>query len=354
MQNLRLDPWLVIPSLFLSFLSLLILKSVAPDVFNDQIVFLIISCLFFILFSRLDYQIISALYLPAYGLSLIFLLLPSVFGLVTRGATRWIPLGNYTLQPSELVKPVLLIAFAAMSVSKLKNSFFYLFLLAAVPVGIIFLQPDLGTSLIILAGWLPILFSRSNVKTLVLLSFVAIASIFPTYKFLLHDYQRDRLITFVNPYRDPLDKGYHVIQSTIAVGSGGIWGRGLGHGTQSQLRFLPEHHTDFIFAALSEELGFVGTSLVIFLYLVLIWRIYKISQTVQNPAAAVFCLGAASMLTFQIFINIGMNMGIAPVTGITLPLLSYGGSSMISVGILLGLINSLSSRTHVQSSIRIR
>jgi len=186
--------------------------------------------------------------------------------LVTRGATRWIPFGNFTLQPSELIKPVLLVAFAAMSVSKLKNSFLLLILLVAIPVGIIFWQPDLGTSLVIAAGWLPIFFSRTNLKTLTLLFVMVILAAFPTYKFLLKDYQRDRLITFINPYNDPLDKGYHVIQSTIAVGSGGFWGRGLGHGTQSQLRFLPEHNTDFIFAALSEELGFIGSSLVIILF----------------------------------------------------------------------------------------
>jgi len=167
--------------------------------------------------------------------------------------------------------------------------------------------------------------------------------VFPLGQLALRPYQRDRLLTFINPTRDPLGRGYHVIQSLIAVGSGQIFGRGLGHGTQSQLKFLPEYHTDFVFASLTEELGFVGGILVIILFLFLLRRIYSISQTAPSVSASLFCLSSLAMLAFQIFINIGMNMGLAPVTGITLPFLSYGGSSLLSLGVLLGLLNSISA-----------
>ena len=168
--------------------------------------------------------------------------------------------------------------------------------------------------------------------------------IMPVYGFILRDYQRQRLITYVNPYSDPLGNGYHIIQSLIAVGSGGLFGRGLGRGTQSQLRFLPEHHTDFIFASVAEELGFAGSVVIISLFLALLWRIYRISQTTVDNIATVFCLSIASMLTFQIFINIGMNIGLVPVTGITLPFVSSGGSSLISLAIMMGMVNSVSNR----------
>jgi rod shape determining protein RodA len=209
---------------------------------------------------------------------------------------------------------------------------------------IIYFQPDLGTTLVVFVGWASILLSRFSVKTAMVLISVAALMAVPIFEFGLQDYQKQRLITFINPYKDPLGKGYHVIQSTIAVGSGQIIGRGLGRGTQTQLKFLPEHHTDFIFASLSEELGFVGALTVIFLYGFLFWRIYRISQLASDPKASVFCLSSMALLSFQTFINIGMNLGLTPITGITLPLLSYGGSSLWSVAIGLGLINSISSR----------
>jgi rod shape determining protein RodA len=175
----------------------------------------------------------------------------------------------------------------------------------------------------------------------------------PLSWFVLQPYQRQRLLTFVNPYRDPLGSGYHVIQSTTAVGSGQLFGRGLGHGTQSQLRFLPEHSTDFVFASLTEELGFTGGILVLLLYFLLLKHIYKISQTTPFAAASNYCLAVLSTLTFQVFVNIGMNMGIAPVTGITLPFVSYGGSSLISLSLILGLVSSISVHSHTHAALQI-
>lgn len=182
---------------------------------------------------------------------------------------------------------------------------------------------------------------------------VAVISI-PAIQFGLHDYQKQRLMTFIDPYQDPLGKGYHVIQSIIAVGSGEVVGRGLGHGTQTHLQFLPEHHTDFIFASISEELGFVGSAFCLITYALLFWRIYTISQTVFDAKASLFCLASLAMLAFQTFVNIGMNIGIAPVTGITLPLVSYGGSSLLSVAIILGIVNSISRSAKENHTLIIR
>lgn len=344
MFKLRIDLWLAVPALLLSLLGLLVIRSVAPSLFGDQFLFFIVSVGLFLLFSALDYQIIFSLYIPAYISSILFLTLPYFFGLYSRGAVRWIPLGSFSLQPSEVVKPFLLAAFAAIAVtSSAQKRLPVLLLSGLLPMFMIFRQPDLGTALVVMAGWSVIFLSRAPLKQIVPLLILVPLLAVPVYKYVLHDYQRQRLITFVNPYADPLGKGYHVIQSVIAVGSGGIFGRGLGQGTQSQLRFLPERHTDFIFASLSEELGFAGAFFVIALFAMLLRRIYRISQGTNHRMASLYCVGIVSMLMFQIFVNIGMNIGIAPVTGITLPFLSYGGSSMASLAVLLGIVNSISS-----------
>ena len=171
----------------------------------------------------------------------------------------------------------------------------------------------------------------------------------PLLWFIIKPYQRDRILTFVNPYSDPLDRGYQVIQSVITVGSGQFWGRGLGQGTQSQLRFLPERHTDFIFASLSEELGFVGAAFTLILFLIIMWRIYLLSQYATNPVVTLYALGTLTMLSFQIWVNIGMNLGLAPITGITLPFVSYGGSSLVSLGLTLGILTSMNRQTSPSS-----
>jgi rod shape determining protein RodA len=226
--------------------------------------------------------------------------------------------------------------------SQIDKKLILLILSVIPPSAIIFLQPDLGTTLVILVGWSTLLLTQISFKT-VLVTLVSLSILAaPVYNFLLHDYQRQRIQTFINPYQDPLGKGYHVIQSIIATGSGGFLGKGLGHGTQSQLRFLPEYHTDFIFATLSESFGFIGSLAVVITYMFLIWRIYQISQMAASKSSSFFCIASAALLSFQIFVNIGMNIGLAPVTGVTLPFLSYGGSSLLSLGITIGIINSIS------------
>lgn len=342
MPKLRLDWWLVIPSLLLFLIGILTLSAIAPEVVTNQLIFFVVGLVFFLVCSVADYTLIFSFNYLLYIFSLIFLITPFIFGAVTRGATRWIQLGQFTLQPSEIIKPFLLIFFAFLAVSSVRYKYLWLILSAALPAVIIFFQPDLGTALVLIIGWFTIFLSKVRLKFVLSGILLFLIMLMPIYKFVLKDYQRTRLITFINPYNDPLGNGYHAIQSIIATGSGMFMGRGLGRGTQSLLRFLPERHTDFMFASLSESLGFVGSTLVICLYLVLLWRVYRISQHVSDPVASLFCMAVMALIAFQVFVNIGMNIGLMPITGITLPFLSYGGSSLLSMSITLGLVNSIS------------
>src|SRR3972149_3443894 len=342
MPKPRIDFWLLLPAMCLSLLGLLILRSIVPELLANQLLFFAVFVIIFILFSLVDYRIIFSLHLLVFIVSLVFLVLPFFFGVPSRGAVRWLQLGNFSLQPSEVVKPFLLVTFVIIATSQLPRKILLLILALAAPLLIIFLQPDLGSAIVLFVGWFTIFLYLVPPYKFLPLGLVGLLLFFPAYKYILKDYQRQRLMTYVNPYADPLGQGYHIIQSLIAVGSGGLFGRGLGHGTQSQLRFLPEHHTDFIFASLAEELGLVGSVFVLALFSVILWRLYHISQTSSSLSASLFCLASMSMLCFQIFINIGMNLGLAPVTGITLPFISYGGSSLLSLGILLGVASSIS------------
>lgn len=333
----RIDWWLVLPIILLLSLGLLILRSTAPEVFWYQLGFVVVGILVWIIVSAIDYKIFFAFWFWGYILSIILLLLPVIFGNYVRGSYRWISLGPILLQTSEIVKPVLLV-FMAMATQK-----WYKWLVI-IPLLMIWRQPDLGSTLVLMAGIATILASNQTLKK-VILGFGAIILVFGLFAGLfLHGYQKDRLTTFINPYADPLDRGYHVIQSVIAVGSGGLWGRGLGRGTQSNLRFLPERHTDFIFATMAEDLGFAGGLIILTIYYFILSRLFTLIQQTQDRNSKLFLQGVLGMLTFQIFVNIGMNIGIAPVTGITLPFLSYGGSSIVSLMIIFGLSQSISSQ----------
>lgn len=345
MNKTLIDWWLIMPVILISTIGTMVLWAVAPNLVSNQLLFFLFGFLIFMLIVKTDPQLFFYTHIYIYVISILFLILPLIFGTVTRGATRWIAFGQFRLQPSEICKPFILITLAMIASGPSSYKGYKLLFTGLIPIIIIFIQPDLGTSLVLMTGWLTILLSQFRIKHIALGFFVLLFSLVPVYKYILKDYQKDRILTFINPYHDPLDKGYHVIQSIIATGSGGLFGRGLGRGTQSQLRFLPEFHTDFIFASLSESLGFVGSISVIILYALFYWRIYMISQKVGRPAESLFCLATTAMLAFQTFVNIGMNIGVAPITGITLPLMSYGGSSLLSIFITLGLINRLSVST---------
>lgn len=337
---MKIDWWLVMPIVLLTILGLVLLISVAPDLVISQLIFTAIAVAVFVAISYIDYRLLFSLNIPIYIASIIFITSPFVFGTHSRGALRWLQLGDVFIQPSELTKAFLLITFAWVSVCKWPYRKIWLLLTGLLPAVLVFLQPDLGTTLIIVVGWGAIFLRSLPWRMSLGVMFLALA-ILPIGWFGLHDYQKDRLQTFINPYRDPLGRGYHVIQSLIAVGSGKIMGRGLGHGTQSSLRFLPERHTDFIFASLAEELGFVGAFLCLVLYAILLWRLDNLTRQITDLAHRQYVFGVEMLLLFQIFVNIGMNMGLVPVTGVTLPLVSYGGSSQLSLAILLGLVHSI-------------
>ncbi len=340
----RTDWWVVVPALLLVSLGLLMQRSIAPGQLGYQLAFVAVSAVVFWVVARTDYQLFFSLHLPIYLGSLILLISPFILGVTSRGTHRWLQFGEVFLQPSEIAKPFLLVTFAVLATGGLKRRLGWLLLTWAVPSLVIFLQPDLGTMLVLTIGWLTVSLPLLP-RRFLLLILAGLALVSPLLWQILQPYQRDRLLTFVNPYADPLGRGYQVIQSAIAVGSGQLWGRGLGQGTQSQLNFLPERHTDFMFASLAEELGFVGAATVLVLFGWLFLRLYQLAKSTPDLAANFFILAVLALLCFQVFINVGMNMGLAPVTGITLPFVSYGGSSLLSLAITLGLVVAISRRS---------
>jgi len=296
-----------------------------------------------IITMSVDYHSIAHWSNIIYGLNLFFLILVLFLGRESLGAQRWIPIGPFGFQPSEFAKLAVIITLAKQMEKKKQlnhvKDVIPLFLHVGIPMFLIVKQPDLGTSLVLIAILLGVLFVAGiNYKLLVGIIAAGIASIPLVWQF-LKDYQKKRLVVFLNPYVDPLGDGYHIIQSKIAIGSGKLFGKGLFQGTQNQLDFLPEQHTDFIFAVLGEELGFVGGITLFILLFTLIYRTIHVAYKARDLLGTYIVIGIASMWTFQILVNIGMTIGMMPITGIPLPFMSYGGSSfivnMMSVGMIL-------------------
>ncbi|HEY5601174.1 MAG TPA: rod shape-determining protein RodA [Patescibacteria group bacterium] len=322
---------------------ILVIYSGAVNLAVGQLIFAIIGSLIFLLTVQTDFRFFYKANFLMYVFVILLLILTIFVGTPIRGAVRWIDLGIFALQPSELAKPFVILTlasfFSTFQINNLKNILLSL-AIVIVPVLFIFQQPDLGNSLVLLAIWASMFFA-SGVRLSYLAGMGALAiGTMPVIYSLLEDYQKQRLLTFLS-VNDPLGAGYNVLQSTIAVGSGQLFGRGLGLGTQSHLLFLPEFSTDFIFASLAEELGFVGALILICLFLIFIWRGFSLAGEVSDQFGALVIVGVFAFILFQFVINIGMNIGIIPVTGITLPLISYGGSSLISTLFSLGLVVSI-------------
>ncbi|OGG24578.1 hypothetical protein A3A79_05330 [Candidatus Gottesmanbacteria bacterium RIFCSPLOWO2_01_FULL_43_11b] len=336
------DDWIITLLLvFLTSVGLFVLSTLSQALFLQQFVFVIFAVVFFRLFSRIDGAVLWWFAPWGYILSLI-LLLVSFLGPEIRGATRWIMIGTIQIQPSELVKPLLLLAFSRFmtqfSPRQFKNVLLHM-LLFALPVLLVIRQPDLGTSIIYTSSWVAMMVAAGLPLWTLILAGIGVGFIFPFLWNLLAPYQRDRLTTFLAPTLDPKGAGYNALQSMIAVGSGQFFGRGLGRGTQSHLRFLPEHHTDFIFATLVEELGFFGGIALLLSYFALFVRMLMplLRGFTDDLFAFIFSIGLFAVIMAQVFIHVGMNMGVLPITGITLPLVSYGGSSVISIAISFGI-----------------
>lgn len=331
--------------ILLLVLGLAMIQSVAPQLFVHQMINVGIGLLLFFLFSQIDYRIYSRLKHLFYFFSMLSLALTFVFGAVTRGSVRWLGIGEFAFQPSEIVKPFLVFSLAAFLISYSVNNWHSLFkniFLLLPPFLLILTQPDLGSSLVVVFFWLGMVLAAGIPRRSILAGALVLLLFLPLSWFWLQNYQQARILSFLNPFEDPLGSGYTMIQSMVAVGSGQWLGRGLGRGTQSHLRFLPERHTDFIFASLAEELGFLGAGLLIIVYFLLLWRLLKTARLAKDKYGFLIALGVFSFLFAQVFINLGMNLGLVPITGLTLPLISYGGSSLAAILICLGTVVNIS------------
>ena len=299
----------------------------------------------------LDYHILEDISYWFYGLLLLLLIVVLVAGRRSMGATRWLNLGLFNIQPSELMKIVIIVTFArffnnfqAVGGMTVKDLFIPLSLLA-IPAALIIKQPDLGTaSLITLIALSMIMYVGLRWYTIVTFVCVMIPMAWLSWAFMLRPYQKNRIFDFLNPERSRLGSGYHIIQSKIAVGSGGLTGKGFVQGTQSQLRFLPEQHTDFAFSVFAEEWGFIGCLLLIFIYLMLVLWGLNIAHRCNDRFGGLLAIGVSAMLFWHIIINIGMVIGMFPVVGVPLPFFSYGGTSMITSMVGIGLLQNISMR----------
>lgn len=330
------------------------------DIFKRQALWVIIGLIFFILASGLDYRRFLDWTYLLYGAAIFFLFLVFALGLTRLGAQRWLKIAWFNFQPSEFAKLIIVIFLARyfsrkevydMSLPSAKFGIFrglmLPFFFVAIPMGLIIEQPDLGSGLIVLFIFIAMLYI-TGVKLRYIFTLLVVFIIpLPLLWHMLRDYQKERLLVFLNPNIDPLGAGYTIIQSKIAIGSGGIWGKGWLSGTQSQLHFLPESHTDFIFATFAEEWGLWGSFILIFLYYLLIRQGFVIAQRTQDYFGKLLAYGISLMLSIQIFVNIAMTLGFAPVVGLPLPLMSYGGSSVLATFIALGILVSIDRKRAV-------
>lgn len=286
-----------------------------------------------------------------YAANILLLLAVLAIGKETAGAQRWLKLGPFQLQPSEFAKVACIITLSSLILARRKQILSGKFILltamhAGAPMMLILLQPDLGTAIVVMGIWLGLLWlggaMMKHIVAIILASLLLFAAAW--HLGLVKDYQKKRLIAFINPYADPLGSGYHIIQAQTAIGSGGFTGKGLFRGKMSKLRFIPARHTDFIFVTLAEELGFIGSILVIALYIALLNRMLLLMRTTEHEFGMFLVGGVFFMLLAHISINIGMCLRLTPITGIPLPFLSYGGSNLISTCIAIGICQSVALR----------
>lgn len=317
--------------------------SMTPWAINQLVRFILFSGMALFL-SRLPMELFASLAFPGYAGVLAALVLVELIGGVAGGSQRWINLGFMQLQPSEFMKPVIVLAvarfYARLPVGEIRRwtAIWPALLMIGFPAALVLIQPDLGTATMIAAGGVVTMFLAGLPLRLFIGSALAGAAVVPIAFSFLHDYQQKRVLIFMDPESDPLGAGYHISQSKIAIGSGGIWGKGFLQGTQSHLDYLPEGHTDFVFATMSEEWGLVGGVLMIAAFMLLFrWGI-RVSMRARDRFAALTAAGLTTTIFFYVAINLMMVMGLAPVVGIPLPFMSYGGSSMLTVMLCIGII----------------
>jgi len=313
--------------------------------FKKQLVWLMVGLTGMFIFANLNYHYWQKISWPGYILGLVLLILVlTPLGSTIRGSRGWFDLGWFSFQPVELMKIFLITVLAGVysRYSRSVGNFWQLSFVALVmlvPLALVMLQPDFGSAMVLFFTWFISFLLVAKKKRHVLLIIFSIAVMFTVaWLFVFQDYQKDRIKTFINPSLDPLGRGYNVRQSIIAVGAGRMLGRGLGFGSQSQLKFIPESQTDFIFAVIAEELGFIGVLFVLVFFGLIFWRLYKIAVNAPDDFGMFFSLLVMIVLFVHVFINIGMGVGLLPVTGISLPLVSYGGSFLVTTMALLGIV----------------
>ncbi len=315
--------------------------------FKKQVIFAALGFVLLFFFSFLDAHFLKSLSRYLYGLGALILVAVLIFGSTVRGTKGWFDLFGFSLQPVELIKIILIILLASYFASlatKVKTTRHFL-TSAGSALGLmvlVLLQPDFGSALILGSIWLVMAIAAGfNKKHFIVVGLITALLLAGAWFFLFKDYQKERVLTLFDPAADSLESGYNISQAIIAVGSGGLNGKGVGFGSQSQLKFLPEAQTDFIFAVIAEELGFLGVFLVLLFYGIFFFRVWRIIRSVNNDFGIYCLIGASGLIFIQMFINIGMNLGVLPVVGLPLPFVSYGGSSLLSCLILVGIMENI-------------
>ena len=348
------------PALFVLFalLSVITLSSIAPNLASKQLLFFIISGLLFVAASYYPFSQYLRLSRGSYIFACLFLLIPVVFSLSTRNTARWIPVGDwFNIQPSQFTLPLVSLALLQLIAKTKAFGWHFLirfFALVALPIGLILIEPDLDTTIVLSLTMVSLLFFLPIAwKFLVGFGISGICLVFFAWFFVLQPYQKLRITSFFTPAEDIQGSNYNARQALIAVGSGQVIGRGLGQGVQSHLRFLPERQTDFLFASLAEEYGLMGSSLVLLLYALLVAFLIWASRYIKDLSGKLYLVMLAVLFFLQAMVNINMNIGLLPISGITLPLLSYGGSSLLGLSLALGIAQSLIKQSQKRSLLHI-
>ncbi|MFA5158224.1 MAG: rod shape-determining protein RodA [Patescibacteria group bacterium] len=333
----------------------LVFATTDSNIVIKQIVFFSVGIVALVLLSNLDYKMLSGTSWYLYAVVIVLLVVVDLYGKTTGGATRWIDLRVFQLQPSEIYKfasVIFLASFFSKRIGRVRVfDLLYAFFMLLPPLYLVLVEPDLGTALVIVFSWITVvIFSKLTLKqylffaisgiTFITIFVLSVKNIAP-FGPLLKDYQRERVEVFLNPASDQLRSGYNVKQAQIAIGSGGFWGKGLGQGSQSQLKFLPKPETDFIFAGYAEAFGFVGSILLFVAFIFLLSKIVDIAKESKDNLGYLLAVGIGATFIFQVGINVAMNIGLAPVTGIPLPFVSAGGTSLIVSFAMIGVLQSI-------------
>jgi len=339
----------VIPLLMAGLITMKVLGGGDDYFFSRQIIWIGIAFLVFFIMRQIDWRFLKngALLLILYGVGILMLAALFFLGSRIHGAASWIDFKLFSIEPAEPMKLIVIFLLSKyfarrhIAIANIKHIFVSA-VFVAIPATLILLQPDFGSALIFVFIWFGmVLVSGISRKHLAFVILIGILMFMIGWNFVLAPYQKSRIETFINPFLDPKGAGYNAVQAMVAVGSGGVFGKGIGQGTQSRLEFLPEHETDFIFAAFAEEWGFVGVIFLFIFFGILLWRVLKVSFIGHSNFERLFSMGFATLLFAHIFIHVGMNTGLLPITGITLPFLSYGGSAIITLFAGLGILDSM-------------